>query len=86
LYVECERSTHKKRAERDRKWELYYRATAGHFAVVTPNEEDRETIRAEIESWAGERSLTLWMASVEEQQSGIEWLEVSRYSTDNQVN
>jgi hypothetical protein len=76
LYVECERSTHKKREERERKWELYYRATAGHFAVVTPNEEDKETIQAEIEKWAEERPLTLWMASVERQKMGIEWQEV----------
>jgi DNA-binding PadR family transcriptional regulator len=72
LFVECERDTRKNREERNRKWELYYAASGGHFLVVTPTEEARATIQAEIEAWAGEKLLTLWTASVAGKDR-IEW-------------
>jgi hypothetical protein len=35
-----------------------------------------KTIREEVLAWAGERSLTLWMASVDDREDvAIEWIE-----------
>ena len=65
LYVEAERATLKKASERGRKWELYYRASKGHFAMVTPSETATERISQEVLDWAGERSLILWMTDLE---------------------
>jgi DNA-binding PadR family transcriptional regulator len=76
LYVECERDTRKNPQERSRKWELYYAASEGHFAIATPDKETVKTIREEVLAWAGERSLTLWMASVDDREDvAIEWIE-----------
>jgi hypothetical protein len=76
LYVECERNTRKNPQERERKWALYYAASGGHFLVVTSSEEAGQAIQREIKAWAGERPLTLWMASVEGQEAGLEWVDV----------
>jgi DNA-binding PadR family transcriptional regulator len=76
FYVECERNTRKNPQERERKWALYYAASGGHFLVVTSSEEAGQAIQREILTWAGERPLSLWMASVEGQEAGLEWVDV----------
>jgi hypothetical protein len=78
LYVECERNTRKNPQERERKWALYYAASGGYFLVVTSSGEAGQAIQREILTWAGERPLSLWMASVEGQEAGLEWVEVCR--------
>jgi hypothetical protein len=78
LYVECERNTRKNPKERERKWALYYAASGSHFLVVTSNEEAGQAIQREILTWAGERPLTLWMAGLEDQETGLVWVEVGR--------
>lgn len=65
LYVECERMTHKDGAAWGRKGDICHQATDGHLCVVTPTERDRHRARIGILDWAGQRSLTLWMASIE---------------------
>jgi hypothetical protein len=65
LYVERERMTHKDGAAWRRKWDICYQATDGHLCVITPTEQDRHRARIGILDWAGQRSLTLWMTSVE---------------------
>jgi hypothetical protein len=76
LYVECERNTRKNPQEREQKWALYYVASSGHFLVVASNEEAGQAIRGEILTWAGERPLTLWIATIEGQETGLEWVDV----------
>jgi hypothetical protein len=65
LYVECERMTRKDGAAWRRKWDICHQATDGHLCVITPTERDRHRARIGILDWAGQRSLTLWMTSVE---------------------
>ncbi len=67
LYVECERYTRKSPEERGRKWELYWRATEGHFAIATFSAQATEAIRSEIEGWTRNtgKSLVLWMTDLE---------------------
>lgn len=78
LYVECERGKQRSHEEREQEWFLYYTASGGHFAIATPNERTMETVREEVLMWAGERSLTLWMAIFDETEDApIEWLDQS---------
>ncbi|MBD3322769.1 MAG: hypothetical protein GF350_16830 [Chitinivibrionales bacterium] len=67
FYVECERGTYKNPEKRVRKWELYYEASEGRFFVVTEGKEDRRTIKEEIEAWAGDRPLQLWVPNIAEE-------------------
>jgi hypothetical protein len=69
-YVECERNTYKKPEQREHKWDLYYEASNGRFFIVTESEEDRRTIQEEVEIWAGNHPLELWVAGIEEK----DWL------------
>ncbi len=67
LYIECERHTRKSPEERGRKWELYWQATEGHFAVATFSAQATEALREEITAWAKEagREVLLWMTDLE---------------------
>lgn len=80
LYVECERATYKDPDARQRKWDLYYTASAGHFAIITPDAASSETIRDEILTWADGRPLTLRVTDMEQmtRQEGDFWAFVER--------
>lgn len=69
LFVECVVMARAKR-----RWESYYEASGGHFCIVTPTESAASIVWQEIREWAGDRSLTLWMAELERGGTGDVWM------------
>ena len=64
VYVEGERQTQKRAAERQGKWERCYRATGGDLCIAVPDQEALEAIRSEVLFWVGTRKFRLRMMVV----------------------
>lgn len=72
-FVECERRTAKKAAEREEKWQRYYAASGGRLFVAVPDQEALEAIRSEVVFWLGRRPFRLQIMVVDEARPAKPW-------------
>ncbi len=75
LFVEAERDPARygpTDPQRMRKWDIYYDASYGHFAIVTSDRAAMNNLRSEVAYWqhARQRPLRLWITNVTEAQAG----------------
>lgn len=73
VYLECERKTRKKAAERQAKWDRYYTVSHGDLYIAVPNPETEEAIRSEILFWLGARRFRLRVMDVSKATTETLW-------------
>jgi len=65
-YIECERPTRKRPAERRGKWQRCYSATGGELYIAVPDRQALDAIRSEVLYWLGSRPVRLRIMVVAE--------------------
>jgi hypothetical protein len=70
LWIEVEPGTQTSPRDRQEKWTNYYKATGGHFVIITPDRTAMDNVSSEITYWAHTRPLQLWITNLLDVRAG----------------